>query len=571
MAFSGTLTAQINADSPIPVDFVINSPASIAGKYDYATQATGWGPTLDHTVTGDLVWAFDECGDSLATEPIVTDLTGKMALIRRGASCGAGTAFFSRKVWHAQQAGAVGVIICNHYGDATQDGNSLVGMSPGNEAPWDSLALEVTIPAVFASRNTCETIMSVLDNGNPVVASFEVRSFGSNAAAYSYHTPQSEILPLTDMSVRYINLGTDTLPELTLTYKITDPNNQTTTVSEVVNDIPGQSVLDWVFDTPYLPDAIGEYTAVFSNSENTETLESKFVVTEYTYAQDNDDVQVNMDAGWIAPTYSTFQTNNYRYDFGNFYRTGDTQQTATHMSFMLANPDSLFTGDPEADAFQIFLYDADPDGNGTIPNVATYDELNENGGGAVYAGFASYQLTADVEPYETILVEFEDPIVLEPNKIYLLMVQYDGIAAGIGIPPWYAYGGTQLQGGTWGTAVFTSQFFNGGWSGNYNGVVRMHLDGFVTGTEEPLDKSKIALSPNPATDVVRLELELDNPANEVTVRILDFNGRLVRTQQLENVQKGTYNFNVSDLATGAYFMTVTTPEGYRAKKFQVIR
>lgn len=559
-ALSSTLTAQINADSPIPVDFVVNSPASVAGQYPYGTQATGWGPTLDHTVTGEVVWARTAAGDSLACGPVVNDLTGKMALIRRGA-CG-----FSLKVYNAQQAGAAGVIICNHYTTATDTGETVYGMLPGDSAA------AVVIPAIFVSRNTCETILSALDNGTPVNASFEVRAFGNGVAAYSYHTPKSEILPLTDMSVRFINLATDTLPLLTLTAEITDPNGVKTTIAEDIADIPGQSTLTWIFDTPYLPEAVGEYNVLFSNSVNSETLTSKFVITDFLYAQDNDDVLVNTEEGWIAPSAAQFATANYRYDFGNFYRTGDTQQTATHMSFMLANPDSVYTGQPNADVFNILLYDADPDGNGTVPGDAIdYDALNEAGGGAVFAGFAAYSMTGTEQPYDLITVEFEDPVVLEPNKIYLLMVQYSGVDAANIRPPWYAYGGAGPVAGNLGEAVFTDRFYTGGWSGDWKGVIRMHMDGWLVGTEEPLDQSKISLSPNPTTDIVRLDLDLDKPADEVTVRILDINGKLVRTQQLDNVHKGTYSFDVTALSTGTYFMTVVTPEGFRTKKFQVIR
>ncbi len=558
VCLAGVANAQINAGSPIPVDFVVNAPASIAGAYDYGTQTEDWGPTLSQTVTGEVVWAYDAV-DSLCCGAVVSDVTGKMALIRRGACT------FSLKTYNAQLAGAAGVIICNHYATATDDGNSLVGMAAGDSAA------AVTIPAVFASRSTCEAITGVIDNGGSVTASFEVRSFGNAVAAYSYHTPESEILPLTDMSVRYINLNTDTLPSMTLTVAITDPNGQVTTIEEEVTDIPGQTVIDWIFDTPYTPEAVGTYTAKFTNSENTEELSSTFVITPYTYAQDNNDVQVNTDAGWIAPGNQAFIDGGFRYDFGNFYRTGADVQTATHMSFMLANPDSLFSGDPEADAFQIILYDADPDGNGDVPGDAdSYDALNETGGGAVYVGIASYSLTGEEQPYDMLTVEFEDPITLDANKIYLLMVQYDGVASGLGIAPWYAYGGAGPVAGGLGEAVFTDRFYTGGWSGDWKGVIRLHLDGF-TNTETPLAEQKIELSPNPATDVVRLSLGLEQPAATVNVRILDFNGRLVSSQQLDNVQQGTYSFDVSNLASGMYFMGVETPEGYRAKKFQVVR
>ena len=109
-----------------------------------------------------------------------------------------------------------------------------------------------------------------------------------------------------------------------------------------------------------------------------------------------------------------------------------------------------------------------------------------------------------------------------------------------------------------------------GWPG-YNAVVRLHLDGFNNVGDKPLDNSKISVSPNPATSVVNLDLALENKAQEVTVRILDFDGRLLRIQQFEKVQNDRLTFDVNDLAVGTYFLSVSTPEGFRSKKFQVIR
>ena len=139
LTFGEKLSAQINSGSPFLASFIINTPTSIAGSYSYGTQNQGWGPTLNYTVTGDIVWAYRNT-DSLCCTPIVTNLTGKLALIRRG-NC-----TFSLKINYAQQAGAAGVIICNHYANTSENENSLTGMAAGDSAA------QVTIPAVFASR-----------------------------------------------------------------------------------------------------------------------------------------------------------------------------------------------------------------------------------------------------------------------------------------------------------------------------------------------------------------------------------------------------------------------------------
>jgi hypothetical protein len=294
---------------------------------------------------------------------------------------------------------------------------------------------------------------------------------------------------------------------------------------------------------------------------------------------DDNDIILNTN-GTIEPDSARFVNSfNWRYDFGNFYRTGSTSIKATHASFMISNPDELFTGDPESDIFYINLYDADPDGNGSVPypaSFSSYSGLNENGGPLIPVATSQYILSETDEGFQFITVEFSNPVNLAPNKIYLLMVEYNGLSAGTGIPPKYAVGvDREIMAGGLGTAMFGDSLYTNGWvpiyGGNYNGVVRLHLDGFATSTDEPLHDSKLALSPNPASNTINLELNLDKIAPEVEVRILDFTGRLVSSRILENVQNERYNFDVSKLTNGSYFMSISTPEGFRSKKFQVMR
>lgn len=562
--------AQINSGSVIPIDFIIESPINIAGTYAYGTQTAEWGPTLGQTVTGEVVWAYDDV-DSLCCMPVTNDLTGKMALIRRGI-CN-----FSLKTYHAQQAGAIGVIICNHYTDPANDDDDVLGMLGGDSAS------AVVIPAIFVSRNTCETILSVLDNGGTVVASFEAGKFGGPHAYYQYNSPLSAMVNLKDVGVSYFNTTTDTVPSVTVNVDFEDPAGNVTTLSKTLTNVPPLSGNSVILDDSYVPAMLGEYNAHFSYSAGDETYDRKFFISGYTYAQDNDVIDTTQAPGGGYNAYNGTLENDSLdyvdidkliYHFGNFYRTGTQTQVATHLTFILANYNEMWTGDPEADLFQIRIYDADPDGNGFVPDSLTYDELNEDTEVNPPVGGADYYLDGATPDFTVTTVELEEPITLGPNKIYLAMVQYDGLPAATGITPKPAVGiGTNYNvAGGLSSARYGDRFHRDGWSATSNKfIVRLHLDGYLTGTEEPLDKSKISLSPNPATDVVRLQLDLEKSASEVTVRIMDFNGRLLRTEQFENVQKGTYAINVRDLANGAYFMTVVTPEGFRSKKFQVMR
>lgn len=564
------LAAQIPNASPIPVEVRIESQDGLVRTFDYSSAAA-WCDTLTQTISGDLVWAYGADSLDMQTDTLMcdsmayTDLTGKIALIRRG-DCE-----FGLKSFRAQQAGAIGVIILNRL--YIPDGGGLVNMGAG------AYGAQVNIPVVFLTREDGDIILEKLDAGIPVTAIFEVRPFGGPRHAYSYQTPQSGIKQLEDVGITFVNTDANTtIPSLTLSAEFTDPNGQTATISQTLTDVAPLSLNSVTFDDSYTPSAIGEYTVVYSNSLTPDVLERKFVITDYTYALDDNNIVTNTN-GTIEPDSARFvEAFGFRYDFGNFYRTGPTAQVATHASFMISNPDELYTGEASADVFYINLYNADPDGNGSVPYPAafvSYSGLNESGGPLIPVASAEYVLSDTDEGFQFITVEFPDPVNLAPNKIYLLMVEYNGSEAATGIPPKYAFGGTEIMAGGLGTAMFGDSLYTDGWfplyGGTYNAIVRLHLDGFATSTTEPLDNSKVAVSPNPATSTVNLELSLDQTADVVEVRILDFTGRMVSMRQLENVQNGTFSFDVSKLPVGNYFLSITTPEGFRSKKFQVAR
>lgn len=558
------LMAQIPNTSPIPVGFSVDAADGWSAGYEYSSMAD-FGDTLVQTVTAPLEWAYGpdslDVPDSLCCTPVTTDMTGKIALIRRGV-CN-----FSLKIWHAQEAGAVGVIIVNNLPNA--DDGGLVNMAGG-----DSAAL-VVIPAIFITYDDCEIILERLDNGVDVDATFEVRSFSNPRTAYAYKTPLAAVQTLTDMGATYINIdGTDTIPSVTIEAVITEPGGGTTTLSKELTDVPPLSVNPMTFDDAYNPSEVGTYHVRFTNSLSMDELEQEFVVgDDNTFAIDNGQIVPNTN-GTIEPGDDTFvDSYNFTYDMGNVYRTGDAPLMATHASFMISNPDELYSGDPESDVFKINLYPADPDGNDSIPypaDLASYNGLNENGGPLFPLAQTEYVIQETDQGFDLLTVEFDDPVMLTENNLYLIMVQYNGVGAGTGIPPKYAFAGEDRMAGEVGTMIFTDMLHTDGWGNNYNGVIRLHLDGF-TNSDEVLDHSKMTISPNPASSYVNLNLELEEVAEMVTVRIFNINGSVVETQEFENVQNGTFNFNIDNLSNGTYFMNVYTPEGFRSKQFQVAR
>ncbi|MCG8327331.1 MAG: T9SS type A sorting domain-containing protein [Chitinophagales bacterium] len=122
--------------------FTVDAPASIAGTYNLGTAA--FGPQFTG-YSGMVVEATDTDGLTTACVAIdngVADVTGAVALVDRG-----GCAFVD-KALNAQNAGAIGVIVCNN---DTENPDDVITLG-GNDG------CAVTIPAVMLSYNDCQTI-----------------------------------------------------------------------------------------------------------------------------------------------------------------------------------------------------------------------------------------------------------------------------------------------------------------------------------------------------------------------------------------------------------------------------
>ncbi len=117
----------------------VNAPGAVLGSYEGA-PASGWGAPITTTpVTAEAVVVNDGSPEpSLGCNPL-SGLAGKIAIIDRGV-CN-----FSVKALNAQQAGAIGCIICNFE-------NSTIAMGAG------AVGAQVTIPTLMMKSNDCELL-----------------------------------------------------------------------------------------------------------------------------------------------------------------------------------------------------------------------------------------------------------------------------------------------------------------------------------------------------------------------------------------------------------------------------
>ena len=130
----------------------VNSPSSLAGRYEAGTTGFEWGADFRTSPLEnvDVVVAVDEKNPtSDACSPLIntSEVDGKIVMIDRG------TCEFGSKSLRAEQAGAVGVIICNSLSNGT------VLMGGGADG------INVTIPVLSLSRSDCAQLRVAIPDG----------------------------------------------------------------------------------------------------------------------------------------------------------------------------------------------------------------------------------------------------------------------------------------------------------------------------------------------------------------------------------------------------------------------
>ena len=132
----------------------VEEPAHLAGTYITSLPSAGWGAgayVSQTPVTGEVVIVDDGIENPHSTDACedilnASELSGKIAMIDRG------TCAFSFKALQAQNAGAIGVIICNFNED-------IYNLNPGPDG------VAVNIPIVMLGLSDNESMRAFAGNG----------------------------------------------------------------------------------------------------------------------------------------------------------------------------------------------------------------------------------------------------------------------------------------------------------------------------------------------------------------------------------------------------------------------
>ncbi|MEO0042499.1 MAG: hypothetical protein RL329_1947 [Bacteroidota bacterium] len=543
----------------------IDAPASIAGFMESTNAfANNWSESvgLGRCVTGRLVLVTDgQMPDSIGNRgcnPLTNAaaVNGNIALIRRG-DC-----FFSQKALLAQRAGAKAVVIFNR-----NAGEGVINMGAGDSSAF------VTIPVFFISFEDGMRITSAMAQG-AVNVSMCNPAFYDATGAYAYATPQKEARGLDSISVLLGNGGNITSGKVRLNVTIENPLGAITILRDSIDSIPSGRTYGFRFDRYNFanPAPLGKYKMVFTNTLTTDTIRREFSVSDYMFAIDNG----NKPIDGTAIDSQRFIDGSLRFDIGSVYYTGTNTDKCTHAAFALHNRNRF----SPLDTFSLQLFKLDATSLAKLQaQTLTYDDI-------VPIAKKGYRIKGN-EPNDSLLVAaWNTPVTLDDNSMYLFMVRYDGLASTqpTGNVPSYSYSGTtnynNVYANNLSTIVYSFSganhvFFSGGWAGNNNNVARLYMQGSRVGVDRStpsLSYEQVKLFPNPTSqDVVQVELNLKNTADVLNLTITDLLGNVLRREQLNNVQNGTFPVNVSGFANGTYFLTVVGKEGFRTVHFEVLK
>jgi hypothetical protein len=620
-AFFGTAAETNWYVSQAGRNVAVTAPSSIAGIKDYTignnSDGSGdWGRAIDSSWFGiNVVKAIDTLGNNPYTN--ASALTGKIALVFRG-----GGITFYQKALYAQQAGAVACVIVNNIPGGP------IGMSSTGTVP-------ITIPVIMISQADGNAINAQLATSQTVTMNISLWKTNVNndlalvnnglSLFHATMIPQNQLTRnATAPAYNYIpaayvaNFGnnTQTGVKLVSSLSFTPTSGQSNLIrkdsSVVLANFP-------TIDSIICPLA-GEF--VLPTTASTGVYQ-----VDFTVKQNETDNLSNNNIGSTTLTVTDSIFSKGRYDLvkgepivGSGYAFGSSSDMSWGPLYYVANGGyaarrvqftvSAGSNSPTLDALgtcEIYLMKW-TDGSNAQPkdSVIETGELN-------MVGIATRSFTAADSNFKIYSANFINvdgssrPFArLDSNSWYWVCTSlptgfYLGVDGSTNYyvreyartrltpnTPYYEFFApiTNISQNNFGndpTVVVSMNPFDAidvdsaRFAQQKKGLVPampLHISKSIptTGTEtlKPI-YSKLTTYPNPATNFIKVDFDLLESADKVTVRLVDGFGRPVIKDVLNNTKSGTYTFNTEKLPSGNYYVIINNGTGVAMRPVVIMK
>lgn len=380
----------------------------------------------------------------------------------------------------------------------------------------------------------------------------------------TYQIPQSQLDTLF-FKAQIDNIGINTQTNVQLNAKIKTTNNQIIFNKSIsIDSIPPNSSEHLIF-TDYLPPHLntGNYSLSYSVTQDSidddlsdNYFESEFIISDTTFSVDNNNFHGQFSGG-----SGTFNAGSYA--VANYYYIPNDSAIATSVTFAANNPIDL-----NNETIDFILYQVDLDKDGDLDdnndNVFNSSDLLNNA-----IAYAQYTFTGLEASNQLLTVNWEnlnntgDKIILEKNGSYLVYLGYSGfelflITAGEAIPY------SNLS--TIGVNTTTDTWLLGGLPNGLLAVLRLNIGELGTATKNSLPQHSINIFPNPVKDYLNVSFDLEQYNKEIKLTLTDVQGRELLTDNLKNIHQKNIQYNVQNIPTGIYFLTIITENGLLTKE-----
>ncbi len=396
------------------------------------------------------------------------------------------------------------------------------------------------------------------------------------AIAPNYLTPASQVEKfgfLADIE----NLGATPQSNVKLNMTIkTDPAGATVyTADQSYGTVKVDTVIENISFGGFTPPAKKEkYSATYTisadstdNELSNNSINFKFEVTDSVFSKELLTTRVVRpgDGNWEAAEKHSWAYGNY------YFMPKGAGLTAKSVSFGIGNA-SAIKGE------QIFL------------KLYKWTDTNQNGtvefGERKLVGLNLYDILGTEPTNQLIRVplldsNFENPPMLENNANYIMMIEFTPSKLGVDLLLFasenHDYGAMILNSIQMNAPRYAGilgindplekePYSTRGFGWDIVPVVRLNISTGSTNTKELDENNLIAVYPNPATSQFTLNLQLKENAEQLSITMIDMNGRVIEKRSMKNVINEQLSFEVSQLESGTYLLFINTSNGSAHKK-----
>lgn len=568
------------------------SPANVQGSYDFGVQVGAgiWPGETDNATWGAITTDFNIPGNYIQAElafiedgtpgtnaqgnpvsqegcsPAINDLSSKIAVIYRN-ECD-----FASKVFNAQVAGALAVIIVNRE-------DEMIGMTadPAGDGP------NVTIPAVAITATSGNALISEMANGPVVVlignksTAFpnDLSSEPADILISKQATQNSNFDNKFDLGIQIYNHGALAQNAATVNATITGPTsevyNETITLDPMANGdtafiFAGNPLAFPAFDLGMGNYENGDYTLVYTlTPDATDDFPYDNVFTS-TFSISNDYISLahtNAAGEPLATSFPTPDAAFTEYKTCMFFQDENASNLGVKgLSFVPYSDTSQFEFVGKEIAITISEWnDVWTDIN---DQAIAFTSLND----IVYE---NHYPNSDDETGLPVYMDISNPFVMVDNQRYLVCLQSFDPELIFGSDGSLNYGANLALGLQPISPLFSNdpnanQWYAAGWSSGIAPSITLHtFDAAEASISEEASVKGIAF-PNPTKENVRISLEASGNG---VLNITDLAGKVVATTSITLVN-GTTNVDMESLENGMYIFNVELESG-QTSQFNVVK